>query len=90
MSDLTPFDTGELYEPKPWPPQLGVEGAETGNVDFDDSESATVLTVVAYPSSVDAFTDVIEITHHDDARALEIVVGTRTIRINPEGVIDEK
>lgn len=48
---LTPFDTGEILEPHPWPlrysePSGSAEDrADFGKVDFDNEESATLYTV---------------------------------------------
>lgn len=42
---LTPYDTGSRLEPQLWPPNDDPDRA--GRVDFDDDESATVLTVYA-------------------------------------------
>lgn len=49
MAELTPYDTGEVLEPKPWHVQpLNLpdpeEKARYGRVDFDNDEGATVLT----------------------------------------------
>lgn len=40
---LTPYDTGDRLEPKPW--GKGVEHEHYGKVDFENEESATVATV---------------------------------------------
>lgn len=37
--ELTPYDTGEVCEPKPW----RAEGDDFGKVDFDNDERATVI-----------------------------------------------
>lgn len=50
---LTPYDTGDRCEPKPWQPDVtsvaaAVRSGETediGKVDFDDDEGHTVATV---------------------------------------------
>lgn len=48
---LTPYDTGEALEPKPWPPRYSEpsgsaeDRADFGKVDFDNEESATLYTV---------------------------------------------
>lgn len=38
MSELTPYDTGAVAEPKLWP-------GHTGKVDFDNDEASTLATV---------------------------------------------
>lgn len=49
MTELTPYDTGEVAEAKPWLP-YGTEVTEItpasnfGKVDFDDDAGETVLT----------------------------------------------
>lgn len=40
---LTPHDTGEVAEPSIWPNRGDLE--DIGKVDFDDDESATVVTI---------------------------------------------
>lgn len=42
-SSLTPYDTGDRLEPRPW--RL-TDNDHYGYVDFDDDESATVFTIV--------------------------------------------
>ena len=48
---LTPYDTGEVLEPKLWPVRYSEPGgsaedrADFGKVDFDNDESATEFTV---------------------------------------------
>lgn len=51
--ELTPYDTGDRCEPKVWQPDSasvraamrGGEIDDIGNVDFDDDEGHTVVTV---------------------------------------------
>ncbi|MCI4659700.1 hypothetical protein [Cryobacterium zhongshanensis] len=42
-TSLTPYDTGEILEPK-------VHGGTTGQVDFENEESSTMITVSARPT----------------------------------------
>lgn len=42
IDNLTPYDTGDRLEPQLWP--LGEDPDSYGRVDFDNDESATVLT----------------------------------------------
>ncbi|MGK0740415.1 hypothetical protein ACSHWG_00800 [Leucobacter sp. Z1108] len=45
-ASLTPYDTGEVLEPKPWVRSMaGLALADFGKVDFDNAEAATVATV---------------------------------------------
>ena len=46
MPEQTPYDTGARYEPQLWSP---TSDDDYGRVDFDNDESATVLTVYAEP-----------------------------------------
>jgi hypothetical protein len=58
-TSLTPYDTGEILEPK-------VHGGTTGQVDFDNDESSTMITVSARPTAgQDGVTVTID-THGDD------------------------
>lgn len=48
--ELTPYDTGERCEPKPWfvygtPLSAQSPAADFGKVDFEDDEGATVVVV---------------------------------------------
>lgn len=43
MSDLTPYDTGARLQPRAWVPALNP--GNYGKVDFENEESATVLTL---------------------------------------------
>jgi len=54
MSDLTPYDTGERAEPRPWVNPDGSAGSDGsrqaepddyGRVDFDDDSGSTLATV---------------------------------------------
>lgn len=50
MTGLSPYDTGERLEPRPWVMQGTVARAymdpdDFGKVDFDDDEGATIATV---------------------------------------------
>lgn len=61
---LNAYDTGYRLEPKPWPTGPDVQPDNYGRVDFDDDESATLLTVriqkteAGYIARVDEHTDV--------------------------------
>lgn len=45
MTDPTPYDTGEVCEPKPWLDNdpLNIGSPHWGRVDFDDDEGSTVI-----------------------------------------------
>ena len=58
-STLTPYDTGEILEPRVHP---GV----TGQVDFENDESSTLITVSARPTSGNDGVTVTIDTHNDD------------------------
>jgi hypothetical protein len=67
---LTPYDTGEMLEPK-------VHPGTTGMVDFDDDESATVITLCAWPTEgVDDSVTVQIDTHGSDHVKIVINDGT--------------
>jgi len=58
-TSLTPYDTGEILEPK-------VHSGTTGQVDFDNDESSTLITVSARPTAgQDGMTVTID-SHGDD------------------------
>lgn len=71
MAELTPYDTGEVLEPKLWPIGAyqsdhpdGQEGRldSYGRVDFDDDEGASQFTLRARPGKPgDRFKVVIEV-----------------------------
>lgn len=72
MTDLTPYDTGEIAEPKPWCKTRGdVQHAidygvpdRIGKVDFENDESATVVTIQVIRGSEGKYAVVIE--PHED------------------------
>lgn len=70
-STLTPYDTGEILEPK-------VHGGTTGQVDFDNDESSTMITVSARPTSgQDGVTVTID-PHGDDKITVVVNDGSVT------------
>lgn len=76
-SSLTPYDTGARLEPQPWPPDG--DSDRYGRVDFDDDESATVLSVHAerlpsgaYALYVARVSDVDLVVHVDGEHSLTI------------------
>ena len=59
---LTPYDTGEMLEPKLY--TVGVtrdDAADFGKVDFDNAEGSTVCTIYAHPSTIDQDTTLVQI-----------------------------
>jgi hypothetical protein len=72
--DLTPYDTGAILEPKLHP-------GTTGKVDFDDDESATIITLDAKPTQTDGLFDVVTVTidTHGDEDIAVVVNGVRYI-----------
>lgn len=75
--NLTPFDTGERAEPKPWITGSNIvrdratgvgEPDEYGKVDFDDDESRTVATVHVSKDPVTGSYVVHVVPHDDDVR----------------------
>ncbi len=71
---LTPYDTGARLEPQPWPPDDDPD--RYGRVDFDDDESATVLSVYAERLS--------DGTH---ALRVELIAGETNTLITVDGVL---
>lgn len=45
VRDLTPYDTGERAEPRPWPTGGNADRDDFGKVDFDNDESRTLITL---------------------------------------------
>jgi len=87
LTELTPYDTGEVLEPKVWPTRGRSD--RYGFVDFDDDESATQLTVQA--TAGDDHPVVLGIDVHCDIEDLVIEITTgdgRTIRIAPGDLPD--
>ena len=80
---LTPYDTGERCEPKLWQPDRaavlaamnGDEGRDVGNVDFEDDEGHTVVTIHVSRSADGIYTvhvvpfvdeEQLEVERHDE------------------------
>lgn len=72
---LTPFDTGEILEPEF---HFDNRGVKTGKVDFDNDESATILTLSAYPSKAGGYLTVLDIDANDDVK---IIVNGRVVAV---------
>ncbi|MGO2047604.1 MAG: hypothetical protein ACTH2X_10190 [Brachybacterium tyrofermentans] len=78
---ITPYDTGQRAEPKPWQRtrrdildvMLCGDAEDIGNVDFDNDEAATVVTIHVsrdpdggYTVHVMPFTDAIRLDLHTE------------------------
>lgn len=81
---LTPYDTGERCEPKLWQPDRDAvvaamryddERGDIGNVDFEDDEGDTIVTVHVSRNEDGSFTvhlipfvdvDQLEVERHDE------------------------
>ena len=89
--NLTPYDTGEMLEPKLYVTSTaGVTASNRGDfgkVDFENDESATVLTMSAFPSTIHDETIVVQIdTDGLVGRKLMVVVndGPALCHFDPE------
>lgn len=98
---LTPYDTGDALEPKPWPFE---SGNQYGLVDFDDEESRTVFTVLGKPQDqgadfllcISTYTDAPSIEVDGDRAVVlteEILAGIRELKefaqIGYHGLLDQ-
>lgn len=86
---LTPYDTGERLEPRPW--STDGDPDRYGRVDFDDDEAATVLSVRvgklasgAYALSVTRVRDIRLVVDVDREPALLVRTDVRTDVRNAE------
>ena len=58
---VTPYDTGEMLEPKLWVQYATNYVGRYGKVDFDNNEGGTEFVLCAYPSPIDEGVLVLEI-----------------------------
>lgn len=83
---LTPYDTGERLEPRPWSTDGDPE--RYGRVDFDDDEGATVLSVHVerLPSGACA----LHVIRVSDVDLVVHVRGEHSLTIRPAITTEEK
>ena len=79
---LTPYDTGEMLEPKLWVFPGEEDTTRYGNVDFDNDEGGTEFTIYAHPSHIEDDTILIQI-ETNAAQRIKIVVNDGVLGIFP-------
>jgi hypothetical protein len=78
--DLSVFDTGEMLEPF-----YEKNGHKNGTVDYDDNAGSTVLTMSAYPSSVDDDTVIVQIDSSLFSRLKIVINDGDLVAIDTDG-----